>query len=93
MAPPGIEPATPCFPACRINHSDIGTINDMLLNFYTTFYTAINQHVWQSMYEIYFFRCELELTVLKICISFTNTDVIYCCLQNFVWTNQIKFDL
>ena len=24
----------------------------------------------------------------KICISFTNEDVIYNFLQNFVWTNQ-----
>ena len=29
MPPPGIEPATTCFPACPSNHA-IGTVNDML---------------------------------------------------------------
>ena len=28
----------------------------------------------------------------KICIYFTNVDVIYYCLQNFVWTNQTIID-
>ena len=28
--PPGIEPATPCFPACRSNHSSIETVDDFL---------------------------------------------------------------
>ena len=31
MPPPGIEPATPCFPACHSNHSAIGRDIDMLL--------------------------------------------------------------
>ena len=31
MPPPGIEPATPCFPACPSNHSAIGRDIDMLL--------------------------------------------------------------
>ena len=53
MPPPGMEPATPCFPAYRSNHSDNETVND-LLNIYTTFYATINQHVWQCMYEIDF---------------------------------------
>ena len=26
MPPPGIEPATPCFPACPSNHSAIGAV-------------------------------------------------------------------
>ena len=30
VPPPGIEPATPCFPACRSNHLAIGTVNDRL---------------------------------------------------------------
>ena len=30
MPPPGIKPASPCFPACRSNHSTIGRANDML---------------------------------------------------------------
>ena len=29
MPPPGIEPATPCFPACHSNHSAIGRDIDM----------------------------------------------------------------
>ena len=49
MPPPGMEQATPCFPACRSN-SDIETVN-MLLIFYTILYATINQHVWQCMYE------------------------------------------
>ena len=28
VLPPGIKPATPCFPACRSNHSAIETVND-----------------------------------------------------------------
>ena len=31
MPPPGIEPATPCFPVCPSNHSAIGRDIDMLL--------------------------------------------------------------
>ena len=31
MPPPGIEPATPCFPASLSNHSAIGRDIDMLL--------------------------------------------------------------
>ena len=31
MPPPGIEPATPCFPACPSNHSAIGRDIDMFL--------------------------------------------------------------
>ena len=27
-------------------------------------------------------------TQAGLCISFTNIDVIYYCLQNFLWTNQ-----
>ena len=50
----GIEPATPCFPACRSNHSTIGTVNDMLLKLLHFFYATINQYVWQCMYEIDF---------------------------------------
>ena len=31
MHRPGIEPAIPCYPACRSNRSAIGTVNDLLL--------------------------------------------------------------
>ena len=31
MHPPYIEPANPCFPVCRFNHSAIGIDNNMLL--------------------------------------------------------------
>ena len=39
MSSPGIEPATPCFPACRSNHSARGTVNDMLLKLLHYFFT------------------------------------------------------
>ena len=29
MPPPGMEPATPCFPACPSNHSAIGAVDNM----------------------------------------------------------------
>ena len=54
MAPPGIKPASPCSPALRSNHSATLAVNDVLLMFYITFYTTINYHVWQCMYEIDF---------------------------------------
>ena len=37
MPPPGIEPATPCFPACPSNHSAIGRDIDMLLELLQNF--------------------------------------------------------
>ena len=90
MPPPGIEPATPCFQTRRSSHSAIETVNDMLLKFFTTFYANINnQHVCYSCTKLIFVSCVLELSD-KICISFTNIDVL--CLQNFVWTNQTKIN-
>ena len=37
MPPPGIEPATPCFPACHSNHSAIGRDIVMLLELFQYF--------------------------------------------------------
>ena len=38
MPPPGIEPATPCIPACPSNHSAIGRDIDMLLELLQYFF-------------------------------------------------------
>ena len=38
MSPPGIEPATPCFPACPSKHSAIGRDIDMLLEHFTVLF-------------------------------------------------------
>ena len=73
MPPPGIEPATSCFPACHSYKSAVGTVK-------SSFYGTINQHVWQCMFEIdfgqmcigtvrqylhlfYQYRCYLLITV------------------------------
>ena len=51
MSPPGIEQASPCFPACLSNHSAIGTVNDMLLSFLHYVFTlpSLNTCVYASM--------------------------------------------
>ena len=42
MPPSGIEPATPCFPACHSNHSAIGRDIDILLELLQ--YLLIKRH-------------------------------------------------
>ena len=39
MPPPGIEPATSCFPACPSHLSAVGTVNDMLFKLLQYFFT------------------------------------------------------
>ena len=43
MPPPGIEPATPCYPACPSNHSAIGVVDDMNKTFTVLIYATIQQ--------------------------------------------------
>ena len=48
MPPPGIEPATPCFPACPSNHSAIGRDINLLLEllqYIVLFYQPILQEL------------------------------------------------
>ena len=89
IPPPGIEPATPCFLVWRSNHSAIGTVNDKLLKllhyYFLRYYqwTRVPVHVWDWFWLDVYWNWLSD----KICISFTNIDVIYYFLQNFVWAN------
>ena len=42
VPPPGMEPATPCFPARRSYHSAIEADDDLLLKLLAYFYATIN---------------------------------------------------
>ena len=88
MRPPGIEPATLCCPVFRFNHRAIGTVNDIMFKFlhYCLRYfqsTGVTMHVlnlcWLDVYKNWLSD--------KIYISFTNIDIIYYSIQNFVWAN------
>ena len=64
MPPPGIEPATPCFPAYRSNHSAIGTVNDMLLKLKHSFFTLLSINTCDNAnMKLILVRCVRELTV------------------------------
>ena len=86
MPQPRIEPATPCLSACRSNHSTTPTGNHMSWKL-SHFYRLSIKTCGNACIKLILVRYVLELSG-KICISFTNIDVIYYCLQNFVWTNQ-----
>ena len=58
MPPPGIEPATPCFPACHSNHSAIGRDINMLLELLQ--YSLIKQYY--KNYE----SCAKDMYKIKI---------------------------
>ena len=86
----GNRSSAPYFPACCSNLLAIRIVNDMLLKFYTTFFTL---HVAMHIPVGNWFWLHVYWSWLpgKICICFTNIYVISSklyCLQNFVWTNQ-----
>ena len=88
MPPPGFEPAIPCFPACCSNHSAIGAVNDMLLKLLQYLLTLLSINTCgNACMKLIWLDVYWNWPSDKICISFTNIDGIYYCLQNFVWTN------
>ena len=79
--------SAPCFPACCSNLLAIRIVNDVLLKLLHFFTLHVAMHIgnwfWLHVYW--------NWLPGKICIYFTNIDVISSklyCLQNFVWTNQ-----
>ena len=58
MPPPGIEPATPCFPACPSYHSAIGRDIDMLLE--------LLQYFLIKRYHKNYVSCARDITKIKI---------------------------
>ena len=75
------------------NHSATLTVNDLLFNLLHYFDMPINT-CGNACLELILVSCVLELTVRnKICISFTNVEVIYYCLQNCVWSNLTIINL
>ena len=58
MPTPGIEPATPCFPACHSNHSAIGRDIDMLLE-------LLQYFLIKRYYKIYV-SCAKDIQKIKI---------------------------
>ena len=60
----GIEPATPCFPACRSNHSDIKTVNNVFLKLLQYVFTLLSNNTFDNVcMKLILVRYVLELTV------------------------------
>ena len=84
----GNRSSASCFPACCSNLLAIRIVNDMLLKFYTTFFTL---HMAMHIGNWFWLHVYWSWLPGRICIYFTNIYVISSklyCLQNFVWTNQ-----